>query len=193
MIPYSMNNSVPESFSVADAVKRIEQGLDNINTSAEWLKFLSFQSMFYHYSFCNTVLIFLQNPCASHVAGFTRWKSLGRFVRRGEKSIKIFAPCTYKSEPEGDSTEKPAILKGFRLASVFDIGQTDGDDSTIPVVVRGLSGDGDDLAHLYEEIRGSLEIPVVEAIDMAAKGAMILFIKSSISIHRSLMFRRLKL
>ncbi len=84
------------SDKVRDALKRIEDGLNNINNDADWLAFLAFQSKFYHYSFGNTMLIYLQNPEATYVKGYRAWNKLGRYVRKGETGIKILAPCIRK-------------------------------------------------------------------------------------------------
>lgn len=77
----------------------------------------------------NTLLIAFQCPQATHVAGFRRWLELGRYVRKGEKGIRILAPVRYrrrntedKSEPERDNEQQPV---GFRLAAVFDVSQTE--------------------------------------------------------------------
>ncbi len=76
------------------------------------------------------MLIFLQRPDATVVAGFNRWKSLGRFVKKGEKGIAIFAPCKYKTKIETDDGDEKMMqqIRGFRVVHVFDISQTEGDE-----------------------------------------------------------------
>ena len=83
---------------------------------------------FHRYSFQNQLLIFLQRPDATMVAGFNRWKSLGRFVKKGEKGIAVFAPCKYKTkiEPEDGDEKSAQQVRGFRVVHVFDISQTEG-------------------------------------------------------------------
>ena len=71
------------------ALDRIEQGLATINTDEDWMKFLKFQSLFYQYSFGNTIMIFLQNPEATYVMGYKAWNKLGRYVRKGSKGLAI--------------------------------------------------------------------------------------------------------
>ena len=86
------------SSKAKEAYERVVRGVEDLVRSDSWKEYLSFQSRFYDYSFNNTLLIWLQCPHASHVAGFRSWKKLGRFVKRGEKAIKILAPLTYKNE-----------------------------------------------------------------------------------------------
>ena len=78
------------------ALERIEQGLATINNDEDWISFLRFQSLFYQYSFGNTIMIFLQNPEATYVMGYKAWNKLGRYVRKGSKGLAILAPCVKK-------------------------------------------------------------------------------------------------
>ena len=71
------------------ALERIEEGLATINTDEDWLSFLRFQSLFYQYSFGNTMMIFLQNPEATYVMGYKAWNKLGRYVKKGSKGLAI--------------------------------------------------------------------------------------------------------
>ena len=80
------------------ALERIETSLQAINTDEDWLKYLSFQSLFYNYSFGNAMLIFAQRPDATYVKGFRSWNSLGRTVNRGAKGIMILCPNIRKVE-----------------------------------------------------------------------------------------------
>lgn len=82
---------------------------------------------FHRYSLHNVMLIALQKPNASHVAGFHTWNQLGRHVKKGEKGIFILAPVVRrKSEQDQETKENPPAIAGFRAACVFDISQTDG-------------------------------------------------------------------
>jgi len=164
-----MQNTKAKS-SIQDSIAQLETALENINTNESWLEFLSFQSRFYNYSISNQLLIYFQMPTASYVAGFTAWNKMGRTVKRGAKSIKIIAPCRYKVEPtEQTDNEAKYILKGFRLASVFDLSQTEGDDSTLPTLVRGLKDDGD-YSDLFNKLVAAIDIPVTYNAEMRAKG-----------------------
>jgi hypothetical protein len=81
-----------------DAVAEIVSGDD-------WKRMLKTASKFHRYSFNNHLMIFLQRPDATVVAGFNRWKSLGRFVKKGEKGVAIFAPCKYRTKLETEEGE----------------------------------------------------------------------------------------
>lgn len=138
-----------------DVLKCVDSALDNLEQAlsqghSEGLKnYLKFLSGFHSYSFRNMMLIFMQNPDASLVAGYKAWQKLGRQVRKGEKGLRILAPIVRKrkaddaeqakSEPGEQSDGEPKkVVTGFRLASVFDISQTEGDD--LPEF-GGYSGD----------------------------------------------------
>jgi antirestriction protein ArdC len=102
------------------------------------------QSRFYRYSFGNTLLIGWQRPDASLVAGYRRWLELGRQVRKGETGIRILAPCRYRAARNGDVDDDGADLletvRGFRVAVVFALEQTDGEPLPELPIAR-VSGD----------------------------------------------------
>ena len=82
---------------------------------------------FHRYSLHNVMLIALQKPNASHVAGFRTWNQLGRYVKKGEKGIVILAPVLRRKEEKNEEpTESTSSVASFRAAYVFDITQTDG-------------------------------------------------------------------
>jgi hypothetical protein len=89
-----------------EALKQTEQGIDELiraleqGRSERLLEFLAFQARFHCYSFRNCLLIAMQKPNATYVAGFQRWKELGRFVRKGEKGIMILAPLVRRRKAE---------------------------------------------------------------------------------------------
>ena len=167
------------------ALERIEQGLETINTDEDWLKFLRFQSLFYQYSFGNTMMIFLQNPEATYVMGYKAWNKLGRYVKRGSKGLAILAPCIKKvevfKEPENKSEyhdqegekETKKVLSGFRIAYVYDIADTDGSDEMLPVLVKGLSGNSDTEKEIYDHLYSVLskEFTIQEVSGTASKGS----------------------
>jgi len=93
---------------------------------------------FHRYSLNNVLLIALQKPNASYVAGFHTWNGLGRFVKKGEKGIMILAPIVRRtSEDDEQSKEASHRIAGFRAAYVFDISQTDGKELPQTGVVTG--------------------------------------------------------
>jgi len=101
------------------------------------------QAKFTNYSPRNVALVLLQNPDATHVAGYRTWESLGRQVRKGEVSLRILAPLRYTlADPE--TGQKESAIKGFKLAPVFDVSQTDG-EPLVDVTQRLTGGDPDGL------------------------------------------------
>lgn len=123
---------------VDNALSDLEQALAKGNS--ETLKnYLRFLGRFHHYSFCNLLLIYFQAPNASLVAGFRKWQDMGRHVKKGEKAIRILAPLVRKvreATPEGEQESRRVY--GFRVVSVFDMAQTDGD--AVPEI-RTYGGD----------------------------------------------------
>jgi antirestriction protein ArdC len=95
---------------------------------------------FHAYSWHNVCLIASQRPTATRVAGFQTWRTLGRFVRKGEKGIAILAPILRRrDDDQGDDGVRAVV--GFRAAYVFDIDQTDGDALPVPQEASGEPGD----------------------------------------------------
>jgi hypothetical protein len=103
---------------------------------------LEVAARFHKYSFRNQLLIAMQRPDATRVAGFHAWKSLGRFVKKGEKGLIIVAPIIGKKRndatPIHDAKEEGSGIFGFRGVAVFDLAQTDG--QPLPELT-GIAGD----------------------------------------------------
>jgi hypothetical protein len=135
-----------------DLVNKLERGFQQVQESDEYRSYLDTVSRFHKYSISNTMLIWVQCPTATHVAGFHTWLSLDRHVRKGEKGIRIFAPMPYRrivstlDEQTGVAEEEEINGLRFRAVSVFDISQTDGADLPEPPVTL-LSGDDVRLWH----------------------------------------------
>ena len=108
------------------ALERLHAGVAELLDSQVWQDALKFKTRFHTYSFNNALLIYLQRPDATLVAGYRRWQELGRQVKKGETSLAILAPIVCKVADEG-SDEKERRVVGFRSARVFDVSQTDGD------------------------------------------------------------------
>ena len=124
---------------IDEVLKRLKDGVDGIQQSDNFRKFLLTMSKFHDYSIGNLILIMLQKPDATRVAGFNTWKDLGRWVKKGEKGIAILAPClppkeTRTEEPKGieseveEDKEKEEEIRPlyFKVVYVFDVGQTEG-------------------------------------------------------------------
>ncbi len=150
---------------------QLEAGVAALRESGEYQHWLDTAARFHHYSFGNQILIGMQRPDASRVAGYRAWQGMGRQVLKGEKAIKILAPtffrkaCNCRSECECRATE--AVR--FRSVSVFDIAQTDGD--TLPEIVTLLSGDGLGLTPALETLATAEGLTVSRDPDMARNGA----------------------
>jgi hypothetical protein len=109
------------------AILRLMEALERGQSEA--LKtYLSLMSRFHKYSWGNCLLIYIQRPEATHIAGFHAWLKLRRFVRKGEKGIVILAPMVGRKKSDDQLTENHETqLFGFRAAHVFDVSQTDGE------------------------------------------------------------------
>lgn len=138
------------------AHEKLQQAVAEIASGDDWKRMLQVVSQFHRYSFNNHLMIFLQRPDATVVAGFNRWKSLGRFVKKGEKGIAIFAPCKYKTKIEDANGEEKNVqlIRGFRLVHVFDISQTEGEDLPDLDAVRPKLLDGDAPEGIWDALVG---------------------------------------
>jgi hypothetical protein len=101
---------------------KLQAAVSQIISGDDWKRMLRVVSKFHKYSFNNHLMIFMQRPDATIVAGFNKWKSLGRFVKKGEKGIAIFAPCRYKTTVEDENGDEQNLhqIRGFRIVHVFD-------------------------------------------------------------------------
>jgi antirestriction protein ArdC len=104
----------------------LERSVAKLVEGDDWRAMLETAARFHPYSFGNVMLIMSQRPDATRVAGFQTWKTFGRHVRRGERGIRILAPCRYTID-DADADEERWVLRGFKVEHVFDISQTDGE------------------------------------------------------------------
>ena len=152
----------------------IEQGIKNLFASGEYAQYLKTMSRFHSYSLNNCLLIAAQYPTATAVAGYRAWQqNFGRQVRKGEKGIKILAPCKYKVETEEkDENGDPKLMEltGFRVVSVFALEQTEGKE--LPTIgVDELTGDVKDYQRIFNALVSISPVPVgFEEIENGAKG-----------------------
>ena len=119
------------------ALTTLEQGIDGILDSQSFADYLTTMAKFHHYSFGNVMLIRLQNPEATQVAGYRRWKQLGRQVKLGEKGIKILVPHIKKQTDE-ETGEEEILVRNFGLGTVFDVSQTEGEPLPEPPVAHEI-------------------------------------------------------
>lgn len=125
---------------IDDVLKRLKEGVDGIQQSDNFRQFLLTMSKFHDYSIGNLILIMLQKPDATQVAGFSTWKDLYRWVKKGEKGIAILAPCMPAKGKKLESAETTTSEEGeekkdeeteirpiyFKVVYVFDVSQTEG-------------------------------------------------------------------
>lgn len=172
-----------KSKDVKEIIKTLEEGLTDLFQSNRYADFLKTMTNFHGYSLHNTILIALQNPEASLVAGYKKWQSMGRHVKRNEKAITILCPCPHKVKKKvldkngnavldenGKETEKEFSIPYFRPGSVFDISQTDGE----PVETlnpKELTDSVDDYEAFIQKLLAISPVPVYfEEITDGAKG-----------------------
>lgn len=109
-------------------LKSIDEGVKSIIESGKMEQYLSHISKFHNYSFGNQMLIFIQRPNATQVAGYNKWEEMGRQVKKGEKGIEILAPVMIKKKKIDEATgeeKEDTVRVGFRSVRVFDISQTE--------------------------------------------------------------------
>jgi hypothetical protein len=113
---------------------QLETELEQLTDSDAWKRYLTMQGKLHKYSFGNCLLIAMQCPSATHVAGYQTWRQLGRQVRKGEKGIRIMVPYVFRKASEStgdDDAETDGSYVRFGVGHVFDISQTDGDESVV--------------------------------------------------------------
>jgi len=139
---------------IDEVLKRLKDGVNDIQESDNFKQFLLTMSKFHDYSIGNLILIMVQKPEAIRVAGFKTWKDMGRWVKKGEKGIAILAPCMppkgQKTEHKEDEEEEINVSPiYFKVVHVFDVSQTDGE--LLPEFdVPSLTGEANE--ELFERI-----------------------------------------
>lgn len=159
--------------NIEGITEKLEQGMKDLLNGENWRAYLKTMSRFHKYSFGNCILITMQFPEASRVAGYKTWQSLGRQVRKGEKAISILAPCPHKrkaevTRPDGTVEEKEICFTTYRAVPVFDIAQTDGKD--IPEICNALTGGVHGFTRLREVLSSISPVPVTEGDARGAHG-----------------------
>mgnify|MGYP000467927091 FL=1 len=138
----------------------LQTGLEEYATSEKYRDLLRVMSLFHNYSVNNCLLIALQCPHASYVAGYTSWRNnFHRQVKKGEKAIRIISPVKYKKKNEEDEEEERI---GFKSASVFDISSTVQIDSMEPVTigVEDLQGHVENYKDFLDAFQSVSPVPV---------------------------------
>jgi hypothetical protein len=165
---------------VNELIEQLENGIKETLNGERYKAFLKLQSQFHSYSFNNAMLIYLQRPDATRVAGFQTWKNnFERHVMKGEKGISILAPCPYKYErpvkvinkETGKEETQTRMVEGLscRRVTVFDVKQTEG--KPLPEICNELQGNSESAARIIKAVKELSDIPVIEkAITSGAKG-----------------------
>lgn len=155
---------------------KLEAGVQSVFQSENYADYLRTMAKFHRYSINNSLLIHLQRPDSSLVAGYVAWqKQFERKVKRGEKGITIIAPSPYKQEREveqedGSLKKEEVIVQAYRPITVFDVSQTEGKE--LPSLgVKELSGDVEKYQDIFQAIHHISPVPItVEPINTGAKG-----------------------
>ena len=151
-------------------LQELATATDQARVSEVLQTYLNTLSQFHRYSWNNIILILMQRPEATRVAGYKTWQKLGRQVERGEKGIAIFCPLLKKVTDEHEQEE--TRLVGFRVGHVFDVTQTTGEPLPAPPTWTNAGQDGAELARFLKRVAQSLKITVRTGIlPGAAQGA----------------------
>ena len=167
--------------------EKLEAGVKDVFQGENYKAYLDFCAKMPRYSINNQILIMMQKPDATMCQSFTGWKEMGRFVKKGEKGIRVMAPAPYKIEREQDKLDgngKPMLdadgepikekvevkVNAFKPVSTFDISQTDGEP--VPRLgVDELVGTVEGYETLMEAIKQASPVPIsFENIESGAKG-----------------------
>lgn len=178
-----------EKQRVQELTDKLEQGLQDLFNSNSYCNYLRTMSKFHNYSFNNTLLIAMQKPDATLVAGYKAWqKNFERHVNKGEKAIRILAPAPYKIKEERDKIdpvtqellldkdgnpqkeEVEITIPAFRAVSVFDVAQTDG--KPIPeLAAKELLSDVEGYQDMIRAVEAISPVPIeLEEIAGDSKG-----------------------
>ena len=188
VIPIVLTSEKPAE-KLKEITDRLEQGITELFDSERYKEYLRVMSKFHNYSFNNTLLIAMQKPDASLIAGFSAWKNnFGRNVMKGQKGIKILAPSPFKIKKEMEkidpqtqkaiigkdgkpvTEEKEITIPAFKVVSVFDVSQTEGRE--IPdIAVNMLTGDVEHYKEVFAALEKTSPVPVgFEKIEGGAHG-----------------------
>ena len=194
MVNYSQSaeNKRAKLKEIAD---KLEQGAKDIFKSDLYREYLKTMASFHTYSYRNSLLIFLQNPDATYVAGFNRWKELGRTVGRGQKGLEILAPAPYKKwvevthdeqgNPLSEPQKKQITVPAFKVAYVFDVSQTHGKE--LPTLAKRLTGDVPEFNVLFAALQKASPFPIsFETIDRESCNGYCNFAEQRIAIREGL-------
>lgn len=173
----SVTSSLTKEDKLKEITDQLEKGVVDLFESENYERYLKVMSKLHTYSFNNSLLIAMQRPDATMVAGYTSWKAnFHRNVNKGEKAIKILAPAPYKIKKDVEKVDpltkepvlgidgKPVkervqvIVPAYKIANVFDVSQTSGEE--LPEIAMELKGDIEGYEALFEAIKRTSPVPV---------------------------------
>ena len=188
VVPIVLTSEKPAE-KLKEITDRLEKGIEELFDSEKYKEYLQVMSRFHNYSLRNTILIAMQKPDASLIAGFSAWKNnFGRNVMKGEKGIKIIAPSPFKVKQEKEKTdprtgqpmigkdgkpvmeEKEIQIPAYKVVTVFDVSQTEGRE--LPAIgVNELTGDVERFKEVFAALEKISPVPVgFEKIEGRAHG-----------------------
>lgn len=145
--------------------QKLAEGVADLRTSDGYKALLDFTATLHDYSLNNSRLILSQMPSATMVASFNTWKKTGRFVKKGEKGLRIFAPLIRKVCRDDDEDENgKSRIYGYKLVSVFDISQTEGEpvpEFATAIHVSELTGEVENLGGIRDAVQSISGFEVV--------------------------------
>ena len=188
---------------IKQIVAGIEDSIQQIFQSEQYMDYLRTMSRFHSYSVNNTILIHMQMPNATRVAGFNKWKNqFGRHVKRGEKGLTVIAPTPFKKKIEEmklDPDTKAPVLDGegkvvmeereieipmFKPVKVFDVSQTEG--RPLPSLVTDLTGNVQHYEAFMEALRRTSPMPIYMEPLRPGLDGLCNFTKQAISIREGM-------
>ena len=183
-------NKASKASKIDAAKEMLEAGLGALQTSAEWKAMLTSiatnarrRLSVSRYSFRNQILVAMQKPCATSVAGFQAWKGVGRNVKKGEKGIAILSPRIFRKEhtlASGEVKEVGGIY--FQTVYVFDVSQTEGADLPEPPALK-LDIDDDAAFHAYQEKIADVALAIEVQAGQATKPVSSMVFKTSAELR----------
>lgn len=160
------------------ALEKLEQGVKEVFRSGRLKEYLQVMAKFYSYSVYNTLWIYQQNPQATHVAGYQKWKKdFGRQVKKGETGMSVLIPVfkkqeqpiykkdengvllrNSKGEPVQEGVSVSQVISFFKIGKVFDVSQTEGRE--LPALAERLSGSFEQMPKFFEALKKVASMPV---------------------------------
>ena len=142
----------------------LQEGVENVFSSENYKNWLRVCSKFHHYSLNNQILILMQTGgTASHVAGYRKWQTLGRQVKKGSHEIWIIAGMPFKQESDSPDEDSKTIMR-YKAVTVFDIADTYGED--LPSLVQELTDDDASYDAIIERLIDFSSVPVTFTDDL---------------------------